>query len=359
MHHELVIQLPSGSYPIHIGPETIDTVVDVIGRLSPQQVVVVADADVLSLHGERIRACLTNLRHHVLTVPAGEASKSLQQAERLYCEMARLRVERRDLVVTFGGGMIGDLGGFVAATWMRGIPFIQVPTTLEAAIDASIGGKTAVNLDAGKNLVGAFHQPRAVIVDTRFFDTLPEREYHAGLAESVKHAILSNGPLRSMHEEQVSEVLSRTPTVLTTLISENCRVKAGVVMQDEREHGVRAWLNYGHTIGHAIETLLGYALRHGECVALGMLVENRISVERGLLEASVAERVAKMIADCRLPTKLTQPLSADDIIAATTQDKKRLGQRTRFALIRDIGDPCIVDDLADDEIRDALSAIAP
>jgi 3-dehydroquinate synthase len=292
-------------------------------------------------------------------VPPGEASKSLDLARRLYDELARQRVERRDIILTFGGGVVGDLGGFVAATWLRGIRFLQIPTTLEAAIDASVGGKTAINHPAGKNLIGAFHQPIGVVVDTDFLATLPQRDFVAGLGESVKHAAISPGDFLDWHEARVEDILARAPGALTELIARNCTIKAAIVSRDEREADLRAILNYGHTIGHALEHHFGYELRHGECVALGMLVANEINCQRGGLDRAVADRIAALIARLSLPTRLPRRVDPAEIARLCQADKKMQGGAVRFVLLAGLGSTVRAANVTDAEIEQALAAIQP
>ena len=320
------------------------------------QVVVIADQTVANLHFGKLAACLPP-DPLVLTFPPGEASKSLEQARDLYDRLASARVERSAIIVTFGGGVAGDLGGFVAATWLRGVRFVQVPTTLLAAVDASVGGKTAVNLPAGKNLVGVFHQPMGVIVDTDFLETLTKEEFASGLAESVKQATVRDPQFFAWHEAHAAGLRNRDASTVSELIARNCEIKAGIVAQDEREAGLRAILNYGHTIGHAVEHLLGYELRHGECVALGMLVENELACARGLLPRTDADRVRNLLEQLGLPTRLPQALDAGEVAALCRVDKKVVGGAVGFVLIRGIGEPVRVADVAPSEIAAALHVI--
>jgi 3-dehydroquinate synthase len=351
------VSLGSRSYPIYIGPSARVALAECgAGAEGDTQVAVIADETVASLHGQRLEPLL-NLGHIVITFPPGERSKTLEQVEALHRRLAAARVERHAVIVTFGGGVAGDLGGFVAATWLRGVRCIHMPTTLLAAVDAAVGGKTGVNLPEGKNLVGVFHQPAAVIVDTDFLDTLPARDFTAGLAESVKQAIVRDAEFLAWHEATAAAVCGRDPAALAHLITRNCELKADIVAQDEREAGLRAILNYGHTIGHAIERLLGYELRHGECVALGMLVENEVARARGLLAPSEADRIRDLIARLGLPLQVPRPLDAPDFAAACRADKKVRGGAVNFVLIRGIGAPVRVADVTPAEIAAALTAI--
>ncbi len=348
------VSLGERTYSVYIGPSARAELQECNARCSP--VVLIADQTVADLHITKLLPFLP-INPAVLTFPPGEASKSLEHARELYQRLAQAGVEREAIVVTFGGGVAGDLGGFVAATWLRGVRFIQVPTTLLAAVDASVGGKTGVNLPAGKNLVGAFHQPIAVIVDTDFLETLPARDFAAGLAESVKQAVVRDPAFFSWHETQVAALRGREAGVVTELIARNCALKAAIVAQDEREAGRRAILNHGHTIGHAIEHLLGYELRHGECVALGMLAENELACARGLLPRTDADRIRRLLERFRLPLRLPRPLEAADVVTACRLDKKVTGGAVNFVLLRRIGEPTRVADVAPAEFAAALDAI--
>jgi 3-dehydroquinate synthase len=323
-----------------------------------RQVVVIADRAVARLH---LADLLTYLPQDslVLTFAPGERSKSLRVVGRLFDQLAEARIERGAVIVTLGGGVAGDLGGFVAATWLRGVPFIQVPTTLLAAVDASVGGKTGVNLPAGKNLVGAFHQPEAVIVDTNFIKTLKYREFVSGLAESVKQAVVRDAGFFDWHRSQADAIVEREPKVISELIARNCTLKAAIVEQDEREAGLRAVLNYGHTIGHAIEHLLEYELRHGECVGLGMLVENEIAVARGMLGRGTADAIRDLLQRFRLPAGLPRALAAEDVCAACRVDKKVRAGAIGFMLVSGLGAPCRVADVTNAEIAAALRVVQP
>lgn len=353
------VRLHERAYPIFVGAGARGQLMLLVGKLpGVRQIALICDERVAGLHLDKIRAGL-EWPLSVLRVPPGEESKTLAQAGRLYDELARIRFGRKDLVVTFGGGVTGDLGGFVAATWVRGVRFIQVPTTLEAAIDASIGGKTGVNHAAGKNLIGAFHQPAAVLIDTEFLETLPQRDYIAGLGESVKHAIIRDPDLLGWHEEHAREIVERKPDVLELLIARNCEIKADVVARDEREDDLRMILNYGHTIGHAIEHLLGYALRHGECVALGILAENEIAVRRGLLADEDARRIAALIGTLGLPTRLPQRLGAERVEEVCRMDKKARSGAVHYVLVGATGEPVVVHDVTPTELAAGLEAINP
>jgi 3-dehydroquinate synthase len=325
-------------------------------NLRAGQVAVVADQAVADLHLDKLRPFLP-ASTLVLTFPPGEARKSLDQAREFYERLGRAQVERSGVIVTFGGGVAADLGGFVAGTWLRGVRLIHVPTTTLACVDASVGGKTAVNLPAGKNLVGVFHQPMMVIVDTDFLDTLPERDFVAGLAESVKQALVRNRAFFEWQEAQTAPLRARDANVTAELIARGCAIKAEIVGQDERETGLRAIFNYGHTIGHALEHLLEYELRHGECVALGMLAENELACARGILARADADRIRDLLTRLGLPGHVPRPVDPADVLRLCRLDKKTVGGALQFVLIRGIGEPVRVADVTGAEIAAALDAI--
>ncbi|HPM22876.1 MAG TPA: 3-dehydroquinate synthase [Phycisphaerae bacterium] len=323
-----------------------------------RQYVAIADRAVARLHLRALRNTLDR-ELLVLTFAPGEASKSLRTASRFYGRLADARIERGAVIIAFGGGVAGDLAGFVAATWQRGVRFVQVPTTLLAAVDASVGGKTAVNLPQGKNLVGAFHQPEMVVVDTNFLQTLPDREFRSGLAESVKQALIRDRAFLEWHMSSVEAIGHRDPAAVTTLIARNCTIKAAVVARDERESGLRAILNYGHTLGHAIEHLLGYELRHGECVALGIVAENEIAFGRGLLARTLADEIRALLERLGLPTRLPRALDPSDVFTACSRDKKVAGGAVNFILLREPGATVRVADVTTAEVATALRAVQP
>ncbi len=353
------VDLGDRTYQIHVGPGARRGVQNGVDQLDDvRQLVVIADKTVAGLHLKRL---ITDLRPEplVLTFQPGEKSKSLPTVERLCDQLAEAGIERNAVIIAFGGGVAGDLAGFVAATWLRGVRFIQVPTTLLAAVDASVGGKTGVNLARGKNLVGAFHQPQTVIIDTEFLETLSARDYAAGLAESVKHAVIRDSVFLDWHEENVERIVARDADALSDLIARNCEIKAAVVAQDEREAGLRAILNHGHTIGHALEHLLSYELRHGECVALGMLVENELACARNWLGRAEAERIRALLARLGLPATLPRPLQAEEICTACRVDKKVRVGAVNFILMPEVGMPRRVADVTDADIASALAVIEP
>jgi 3-dehydroquinate synthase len=275
-------------------------------------------------------------------LPPGEGHKALSTVSRLYDSLANLQADRKTLVVAVGGGVIGDLAGFVAATWNRGLPLLMVPTTLLAMVDSSVGGKTGLNHPRGKNLIGAFHQPAGVWIDLDFLASLPEREYRSGLAEVVKYGVILDAELFTFLEQHTDSILTRDSKAVEYIVAQSCRLKADVVARDEREEtGLRAVLNYGHTFAHAFETVGGYgSWLHGEAVAAGMVCASRLAEALGLIGVEVTDRQWALLRRFGLPTA---PLAwpADELLATMHADKKVVAGRLRFVLPRRLGDSCV------------------
>ena len=301
-----------------------------------------------------------------IVMPPGEGSKTLAQAGRLYDRMLAAGLDRGSVVVGLGGGVVTDLAGFVAATYMRGIAWIAVSTSLLGQVDASVGGKTGVDHPECKNLIGAFHQPAAVLADVSALATLPDEELRTGLAEVVKHAVIRDAELFDAIEADADAILARRPAVLEDVVTRNVRIKADVVMADEREGGLRRILNYGHTVGHALESLAmesgdrlaGAPVTHGRAVALGMMAEARIAQARNLAPVEVVERQRRLLERFGLPTRLDAPADLGRCLDLMRHDKKAQAGRLRFILPEAVGAVRDVDDVTDDEIRRAVLSLA-
>ena len=301
------LNLADRSYKIYIGSGFLDILGKYIRRVAPaSKAVLISDQTVYNLYGARAEEALklSNYEVYDYIIKPGDKSKSLAVAAKIYDVLYEARIERSDPLVALGGGVVGDLTGFVAATWLRGVPFVQVPTTLEADIDASVGGKTAVNHPRGKNLIGAFYQPKAVLMDIDTVNTLSERDIRAGLAESIKHAVIKDAAFFDFHEQHAQRILTLERNVLEPLLTRNCQIKAEVVSSDEREGGRRAILNFGHTIAHAVEVAGGYSKwRHGEAVALGMVAAGFIAAEKGIFPDDQFRRLEALIRRFGLPCR--------------------------------------------------------
>ncbi|MGE5532623.1 MAG: 3-dehydroquinate synthase [Bacteroidota bacterium] len=337
------VRLSEASYDIHVGLGTLGLLGTVYPPKRGSTGVVISSSTVARLYAE---ACLKALREagwrvQLLTVPDGEQSKTLAQAATLYEACAQAGLDRGSTIFALGGGVIGDLSGFVAATYMRGIPFVQVPTTLLAQVDASVGGKTAVDLPVGKNLVGAFHQPSLVMIDVQTLTTLSQRDLCAGMAEVIKHAMIADSEMFDYLGAAAEQLLRRELIPLRQMVARNCQIKAEVVEADPLEQGIRGWLNYGHTVGHALEVAAGeWDLRHGEAVAWGMLAEARLAVRLGLAAEGMATSLERLLRSYALATELP-PVDAARARSSIIHDKKIVNGTLRLPLVPRIGE-CVI-----------------
>jgi 3-dehydroquinate synthase len=336
----LRVELGSRSYPIHIGSGLLARADLVTPHLTGRAAIITNDT-IAPLYSAKIKPMLGTDAIEVV-LPDGEQHKTLTVVTRVFDALLAARCDRRTTLVALGGGVIGDMAGFAAACYQRGVPFVQIPTTLLAQVDSSVGGKTGVNHPLGKNMIGAFHQPRAVLIDTDTLRTLPDREFRAGLAEVVKYGLIRDAELFAWLERNVAQLLARDPAALVHAIERSCRNKAEVVAQDETESGVRATLNFGHTFGHAIETGVGYGQwLHGEAVAAGMVMASDLSRRLGWLSDADAERVENLLAAANLPTRAPATLGADRIKALMAVDKKVQAGQLRLVLLKGIGNAVI------------------
>ncbi len=340
----LRIDLPDHSYPIHIGSGLLGSP-DLLADCLPRgPVLIVTNETVAPLYLARVRALLGDRPTNECILPDGEAHKTQQTLTRVYDALAGARMTRDGAVVALGGGVIGDLAGFAAATWNRGIAVAQIPTTLLSQVDSSVGGKTAVNHPAGKNLIGAFHQPAVVIADIDTLSTLPERELRAGVAEVIKYGLIADLEFLCWIETNMERLLGRDPAALSHAIKTSCATKARLVALDERESGPRALLNLGHTFGHAIEAAMGYGTwLHGEAVAAGMVVAAELSAELGWIDATDVRRVRDLIAAAGLPTAAPR-LGAESALRLMSLDKKVKDGRIRLVLLRSLGEAVVTAD---------------
>ena len=351
------------SYTIHVG----DTILQDIGGLLKtdcvQRAVIVSDQSVNATHAKTVAEALQDASITIdhLTIPSGEASKSLAEAERLWNEFARLKIDRKTAILAVGGGVIGDLTGFVAATFSRGLDFWQVPTTLVAQVDSAIGGKTGVNLPAGKNLVGAFWQPRGVVADISTLTTLPDREYVSGLAEVVKYGMILDTDFFHWLEDNALRVKDREKRSVAHIVRRSAELKTLVVERDEREiTGLRACLNYGHTFAHAFETATGYGtLLHGEAVSLGMMAAASLACSMNRIDQLVVDRQQKLLETLGLPVSTTTLNGIEDnvLLGIMSQDKKNIGGKLRFILPSAIGEVETVDNVCHEFVISAINKL--
>jgi 3-dehydroquinate synthase len=320
---------------------------------------VVSDDCVGPLCGERPLASLraAGFDAALSTFPAGEASKNLDTVRAIYDWLVDQRAERGSAVVALGGGVTGDLVGFVAATYLRGVPFVQAPTSLLAMVDASIGGKVGVDHPRGKNLVGAFYPPRVVVQDTSLLASLPARSLREGFAEAIKHGLIMDPPMLDILERDADRLLAVEPELTTEIVARNAALKAGEVSEDEREGGRRAILNYGHTIGHAVEAVTNYAaVLHGEAISAGMMAAAEIGRRMGVTPAHIGERQSALFERYGLPVRLPR-VDVDAVIAATALDKKVAAKKVRWVLLEDVGRPVLRDDVPAKLVRDVISEL--
>ncbi len=348
------VELGSRRYPIRIGRGilTADSLTD---RIQGDRVIVVTNETVAPLWLDRIHSALgQGSRVHDCVLPDGERFKNLEVLQRILDTAVDNRCDRQSTVVALGGGVIGDMAGFAAAIYQRGIPFLQVPTTLLAQVDSSVGGKTGVNHPRGKNMIGAFHQPRCVIADTATLDTLDDRQLRAGLAEVIKYGLIADRPFFEWLEASVSALLAREPAALRHAIEQSCRNKAAIVAADEYEQDRRALLNLGHTFGHAIETATGYeSWLHGEAIAAGMCMAARVSERLDMLTTDARRRTEAIFGAAGLPTE-PPPIDGERMLGLMTGDKKARHGRIRLVLMDAIGAARVVEDYAPKALEDEL-----
>jgi len=349
------VQTASARYAIEIQPGLADRLGPVLEAVSaPRRRFVVSSTNIWRLHG---RAVAGTVDDEPILISDGERFKTMQTVGRIYDALLRANADRATTLIALGGGVVGDVAGFAAATYLRGIPVVQVPTTLLAQVDSAIGGKVGVNHSLGKNLIGAFHQPLAVAVDPLLLATLPRREFRAGLYEVVKYGVIASRPLFERVDGGLPAIFARSTDALVPIITESCRIKAAIVQQDERESGPRRALNFGHTAGHALEAVTKYRrFRHGEAVAYGMLIAADLAVRRGAMPAGDREALAGLITRMG-PLPPVGDLSAAQIIEATTRDKKVVAGRLHFVLPRSLGATEVVTDVTDKELKLALAAV--
>ncbi|MDI3480359.1 MAG: 3-dehydroquinate synthase [Tepidanaerobacteraceae bacterium] len=350
------VDLGERSYNIMIGDGLIDEVGHLVKRQFPgRKIMIITDDNVYKLYAGRVAAGLENAGYKVYVerVPAGESSKSLAMAQTIYDAALDHRLDRSSAILALGGGVVGDLAGFIAATYMRGIGYIQVPTTLLAQVDSSVGGKVAVNLPRAKNIVGAFYQPSLVIIDTSVLLSLPDREFKEGLAEIIKYGIIKDADFFRWLEQNINGLRCNTDNLVYS-IKRSCEIKAEIVSKDETERGLRRILNYGHTIGHALEAAFGYGtLLHGEAVALGMIFEAKLALSRRLIDERTFFRIEGLIKSA-VPAIMPHEPDLGRIIESMSLDKKNLDDKIVFILPEKLGSTGVYSDITVDEILNAV-----
>ncbi len=349
------IDLGTQGYDIHIGPGLLRDPAEFRPWIGGRQVFVVTNEVVAPLYLGRLLESLAGLQCESLVLPDGEQIKNMESFARVLDAMLAVPCDRGVTVIALGGGVIGDLAGFAAASYQRGVPFIQAPTTLLSQVDSSVGGKTGINHARGKNMIGAFYQPRRVVIDTATLSTLPPRELSAGMAEVIKYGLINDAGFLGWLEGNLEQVMRLDTECVDYAISRSCANKAGIVERDERESGVRALLNLGHTFGHAIETATGYTTwLHGEAVAIGMVMAAHLSRLLGRLDDAACERVAWLLERAGLPTKPFHGVTATRMRELMQGDKKVQGGRLRLVLLESLGSADIVDDVDEGPLMETL-----
>jgi 3-dehydroquinate synthase len=353
----LELDLGDRSYPIYIGTGLLARAELLTSYIHGARVAIVSNTTVAPLYLARVRAALTRYQPLDVILPDGEQHKTLEVLNRIFDALLQNRCDRQTTIIALGGGVVGDMAGFAAAVYQRGVPFIQVPTTLLAQVDSSVGGKTGVNHALGKNMIGAFYQPRAVVIDTDTLGTLPDRELSAGIAEIIKYGLIRDPEFFAWLEAHMDRLLARDPAALAEAIYRSCRNKAEVVVADEKEAGARALLNLGHTFGHAIETGMGYgAWLHGEAVAAGMVMAADLSRRLGWLKETEVTRIRALIERARLPVQAPPVLTATRFRELMSVDKKVLAGKLRLVLLKQLGEAVITADVPAAALDETLNA---
>lgn len=355
--HTLHVELGDRRYPIYIGSGLLGQPGLIEPYVAGKRVLIVTNETVAPLYLKMCRQSLAAFDVDEVVLPDGEKYKTLDVMNRIFDVLLQKRFDRRTTLVALGGGVIGDITGFAAATYQRGVPFIQIPTTLLSQVDSSVGGKTGVNHALGKNMIGAFYQPQCVIADTTTLSTLPDRELSAGIAEVIKYGLICDCAFFEWLEVNVAHLVERDPVALAYAIERSCKDKAHVVAQDERENGLRAILNFGHSFGHAIENGMGYGVwLHGEGVAAGMMMASRLSHELGWLDASTVKRIEKILVAANLPVLAPSAIDVERFLSLMSVDKKVQDGALRLVLLKGIGEAVITADYAPDALKKIIQA---
>ncbi len=352
------VNLQDRSYPIYIGTELLGNTQLYEPHIHGNRVLVVTNSTIEPLYARTVVDAISSLAEvDTFVLPDGEVHKNLSTINMIFDHMIDTMCDRSTTVVALGGGVVGDIAGFAAACYQRGVPYIQIPTTLLAQVDSSVGGKTGVNHKRGKNMIGAFYQPQCVVADTNTLSTLPDREFKAGLAEVLKYGAIRDASFFSWLESEIESLLNRNAESLAYAIERSCQNKSEVVLEDERESGMRVILNFGHTFGHAIETWLGYETwLHGEAVAAGMVMASDLSTQLEWLDQAESVRIKQLIRHTGLPTRPPNGMKAEDFLELTKLDKKVRAGKTRLILLKKIGKAVISEDYPQTVLEQVLSA---
>ncbi|MCD6139157.1 MAG: 3-dehydroquinate synthase [Deltaproteobacteria bacterium] len=348
------------SYEIFIGREILDRLGLVVKvRNHADRYIIITDSGVNPLYGELVREKLNgaNLPVDIIEIAAGEASKSMNTVLDVVSQLINLGASRKSLLVALGGGVVGDLTGFIASIYMRSVPYIQIPTTLVAQVDSSVGGKTGVDLPEGKNLLGTFYQPEGVFIELSFLKTLSDADFKNGLAEIIKYGIISDEEMFKLLEREHDAIVDQQPALMKNIVKRSCKIKAGIVEMDEREQGLRRILNFGHTLGHALEAASDYRLSHGEGVAIGMVGAAGISHKLDYLDQASYKRILNLIRQYGLPTQVPGDLETKKIVGFLASDKKVMDSKLHYVLVKKIGAPFVTDAVGVDVITDVIEEL--
>ncbi|MEI7589852.1 MAG: 3-dehydroquinate synthase, partial [Deltaproteobacteria bacterium] len=350
----------STSYDIHIGRNILDRIALLIANNHlATNYCIVTDTTVSQLHilslVEQMK--FAGIETKTIEIPAGEKSKNINTVMDIANKLLQMGFDRSSMLIALGGGVVGDITGFVASIYMRGIPYIQIPTTLIAQTDSAIGGKTGVDLDSGKNLIGTFTQPKAVFIDLKFLDTLSQTDFNNGLSEVIKYGLIESAEFFLYLENNKDKILVRDALVIEKIVETSCNIKKEIVSFDEKESGLRRILNFGHTFAHGIEVASNYSITHGEAVAMGMVASARVSKKKHYLPENVCARLEKLLLSVGLPIKIPSTISANAIIAKMNTDKKKVGDKINFVLLKNIGIPFINDGISIDDLQAVLKGM--
>ena len=340
----LNVELADKSYPIYIGSNLLSSKSLLSDHIQGKQVMIVTNSTIAPLYLEKLKDALSDFNVESVVLPDGEEFKTLETLNKVFDALLKAKFDRSSTLVALGGGVVGDITGYAAASYQRGVNFIQVPTSLLSQVDSSVGGKTGVNHELGKNMIGAFYQPKAVIIDVDTLDTLSDQEYSAGMAEVIKYGLLGNADFFSMLETNIESIMARNKDLIIEIIFNSCKDKASIVALDEFERGKRALLNLGHTFGHGIENAFGYGnYLHGEAVSIGMVMAAKLSMDEGYLSNEDAIRVESILSKADLPISIKKSIGSETLIEAMSLDKKSIDGKIRLVLLKALGDSYLTD----------------
>ena len=340
----LNVELADKSYPIYIGSDLLSSKSLLSDHIQGKQVMVVTNTTIAPLYLEKLKDALSDFNVESVILPDGEEFKTLETLNKVFDALLKAKFDRSSTLVALGGGVVGDITGYAAASYQRGVNFIQVPTSLLSQVDSSVGGKTGVNHELGKNMIGAFYQPKAVIIDVDTLDTLSDQEYSAGMAEVIKYGLLGNADFFYMLETNIESIMARNKDLIIEIIFNSCKDKASIVALDEFERGKRALLNLGHTFGHGIENAFGYGnYLHGEAVSIGMVMATKLSMDEGYLSNEDAIRVESILSKADLPISIKKSIGSETLIEAMSLDKKSIDGKIRLVLLKALGDSYLTD----------------